>query len=69
MAVWGTGPVGLFAIQSAKVLDAERIIAIETVPERVAMARKAGATDIVDFTKEDVYERIKELSKGKAPMS
>src|SRR5271154_6224403 len=34
VAIWGTGPVGLFAIQSAKVLGAERIIAIETVPER-----------------------------------
>jgi threonine dehydrogenase-like Zn-dependent dehydrogenase len=64
VAIWGTGPVGLFAIQSAKVLGAERIIAIETVPERAAMARKAGATDIVDFAKEDVYERIKEISKG-----
>ena len=49
VAIWGTGPVGLFAIQSAKVLGAERIIAIETVPERIAMARKAGATDIVNF--------------------
>ena len=64
VAVWGTGPVGLFAIQSAKVLGAERIIAIETVPERIAMARKAGATDIINFAKEDVYERIKEISKG-----
>ena len=52
VAVWGTGPVGLFAIQSAKVLGAERIIAIETVPERIAMARKAGATDIVNFAEE-----------------
>lgn len=64
IAVWGTGPVGLFAIQSAKVLGAERIIAIETVPERVAMAKQAGATDIIDFKSEDVFERIKEISKG-----
>jgi threonine dehydrogenase-like Zn-dependent dehydrogenase len=63
-AVRGTGPVGLFAIQSAKVLGAERIIAIETVPERIAMARKAGATDIVNFAQDDVFERIKEISKG-----
>ena len=63
VAIWGTGPVAV-AIQSAKVLGAERIIAIETVPERIAMARKAGATDIVDFAKEDVFERIKEISKG-----
>ncbi len=64
VAIWGAGPVGLFAIQSAKVMGAERIIAIETVPERIAMAKQAGATDIIDFVKEDVYERIKEISKG-----
>ncbi len=64
VAIWGAGPVGLFAIQSAKVMGAERIIAIETVPERIAMAKQAGATDIIDFAEEDVYERIKEISKG-----
>ncbi|UDL94340.1 glutathione-dependent formaldehyde dehydrogenase [Lichenihabitans sp. PAMC28606] len=64
IAIWGCGPVGLFAIQSAKVLGAERIIAIDTVPERIAMARKSGATDIIDFAQEDVYERIVEISKG-----
>ena len=64
-AIWGVGPVGYFAIQSAKVMGAERIIAIETVPERIALARKAGATDIIDFAQEDVYERILEISKGK----
>ena len=41
VAIWGTGPVGLFAIQSAKVLGAERIIAIETVPERDRHGAKA----------------------------
>ena len=64
VAIWGAGPVGLFAIQSAKVLGAERIIVIETVPERIAMARKAGATDIIDYASEDVYERIRDISKG-----
>ncbi len=64
VAIWGAGPVGLFAIQSAKVLGAERIIAIETVPERIALAKKAGATDIIDYASEDVFERIKEISKG-----
>ena len=64
VAIWGAGPVGIFAIQSAKVMGAERIIAIETVPERIAMAKRAGATDIIDFADEDVYERIKEISKG-----
>ena len=64
VAIWGAGPVGLFAIQSAKVMGAERIIAIETVPERIALAGQAGATDIIDFANEDVYERILEISKG-----
>ncbi|GLS42819.1 zinc-dependent alcohol dehydrogenase [Methylobacterium brachythecii] len=64
IAIWGAGPVGLFAIQSAKIMGAERIIVIEAVPERIAMARKAGATDIIDFEHEDVFERIKEISKG-----
>ena len=64
IAIWGAGPVGLFAIQSAKIMGAERIIAIETVPERIELARKYGATDIIDFMKEDVFERIKEISKG-----
>ena len=64
VAIWGCGPVGLFAIQSAKIMGAERIIAIETVPERIALATKFGATDIIDFKKEDVFERIKEISKG-----
>jgi threonine dehydrogenase-like Zn-dependent dehydrogenase len=64
VAVWGAGPVGYFAIQSAKVLGAGRIIAIETVPERIALAKKGGATDIVDFEREDVFARIKDISKG-----
>ena len=65
VAIWGAGPVGLFAIQSAKIMGAERIIAIEKVPERIAMATKAGATDIINFDNEDVYERILEISRGK----
>ena len=64
VAVWGAGPVGLFAILSAVHMGAGRVIAIESVPERIAMARRAGATDIIDFTKEDVLERIKEISNG-----
>jgi threonine dehydrogenase-like Zn-dependent dehydrogenase len=64
IAIWGAGPVGFFAIQSAKLMGAERIIAIDTVPERLALAKKAGATDIIDFEKEDVFERIKEITKG-----
>jgi len=67
IAIWGAGPVGFFAIQSARIMGAERIIVIETVPERIALARKAGATDIIDFANEDVFERIKEITKGQGP--
>ena len=64
IAVWGAGPVGLFAIKSAIVMGAERVIAIETVPARIALAKKAGATDIIDYNTEDVLERINEITKG-----
>ena len=64
IAVWGAGPVGLFAIKSAIVMGASRVIAIESVPERMTLAKTAGATDVIDFTKEDVLERINEITKG-----
>ena len=64
VAVWGAGPVGLFAIKSALIMGAERVIAIESVPERINLARAAGATEIIDFTQEDVLEQIKEITKG-----
>ncbi len=64
IAVWGCGPVGLFAIRSAFMLGAERVIAIDTVPERLAMAREAGAIT-VDFKEDDVYERIQDLTGGR----
>ena len=64
VAIWGAGPVGLFVIKSAIILGAERVIAIDSVPERMELARKAGATDVIDHSKEDVIERIKEISKG-----
>ena len=43
IAIWGCGPVGQFAIRSAFLLGAERVIAIDTVPERLQLARDAGA--------------------------
>ena len=64
VAVWGCGPVGLFAIRSAFMLGAERVIAIDTVPERLALARDAGAV-IVDFKEDDVYEKINDLTAGR----
>ncbi|HVX75532.1 MAG TPA: zinc-dependent alcohol dehydrogenase [Bradyrhizobium sp.] len=64
VAVWGCGPVGQLAIKSALLLGAEHVIAIDTVPERLALARRSGAT-VLDFMKEDVYDRIQELTKGR----
>jgi threonine dehydrogenase-like Zn-dependent dehydrogenase len=64
IAIWGCGPVGQMAIRSAFILGAERVLAIDTVPERLALARQAGALTI-DFRKEDVYERIQDLTSGR----
>ena len=64
IAVFGCGPVAQFAIRSAFLLGAERVIAIDTVPERLSLAAKAGAITI-DFMKEDVYDRIQELTHGR----
>ena len=46
-------------------MGAREIIVIETVPERIALARRAGATAIIDFAREDVYQRILDISAGK----
>lgn len=64
IAVWGCGPVGQFAIRSAFMLGAARVIAIDTVPERLALAASAGAITI-DFKQDDVYDRIQELTHGR----
>ncbi|WP_322516721.1 zinc-dependent alcohol dehydrogenase [Rhodopseudomonas palustris] len=64
VAIWGCGPVGQFAIKSAFLLGAERVIAIDTVPERLEMARASGAITI-DFKHDDVYDRIQELTQGR----
>ena len=64
IAVFGCGPVAQFSIRSAFLLGAERVIAIDTVPERLKMAEAAGAITI-DFMKEDVYDRIQELTHGR----
>jgi threonine dehydrogenase-like Zn-dependent dehydrogenase len=69
IAVFGAGPVGQFAIASAVILGAERVIAIDELPYRLAMARnRAGATDTINFAEEpDVVEQLKELSGGRGP--
>ena len=69
VAIWGAGPVGLFAIRSAVIMGAEKVVSIDTVPERIALAKKAGATHTIDFAKEDVLERLKEITNGQGPDS
>jgi threonine dehydrogenase-like Zn-dependent dehydrogenase len=64
IAIWGCGPVGQFAIRSAFLLGAGRVIAVDTVPERLALARQAGA-DTLDFKEVDVYDRIQEMTEGR----
>jgi threonine dehydrogenase-like Zn-dependent dehydrogenase len=66
IAVFGAGPVGQFAIRSAFLLGAERVIAIESVPERLAMAAAAGA-ETLDESEGDVLERLRELTGGLGP--
>jgi threonine dehydrogenase-like Zn-dependent dehydrogenase len=68
IAVWGCGPVGQFAIRSARLFGAERVIAIDRFPERLRMAREqAGATTVLNYEDVDVHEALKELTGGRGP--
>jgi threonine dehydrogenase-like Zn-dependent dehydrogenase len=66
VAVWGCGPVGQFAIRSAKLLGAGRVIAIDTVPERLQMAAEGGA-ETLDSLEDDVFTELKEMTGGLGP--
>jgi threonine dehydrogenase-like Zn-dependent dehydrogenase len=68
VAVWGAGPVGQFAIASARLLGAERIIAIDRFVPRLKLAKeRAGATDIINYEETDVAEALDELTGGRGP--
>ena len=68
IAVWGAGPVGQLAIASAKLLGAERIIAIDRFPYRLQMAvEKAGATDVINYEQQDVLETLRDLTADRGP--
>jgi len=68
IAVWGAGPVGQFAIASAKLLGAERIIAIDRFDYRLEMAtKKAGATDVINYERQDVRDTLLEWTAGRGP--
>ena len=66
VAIWGGGPVGQFAIRSALLLGAERVIAIDREPARLAMAAAAGA-EVLDFGEEHVTQRLTEVTAGRGP--
>lgn len=67
IAIWGCGPVGQFAIQSAWMLGAGRVIAIDCVPERLKMAQDLGHAETINFEEENVYEALMAMTKGKGP--
>lgn len=63
VAVWGCGPVGLFAIQSAIVMGASKVIAIDHYPHRLELAKQLGA-EVINFRTTDVREALMEMSGG-----
>jgi threonine dehydrogenase-like Zn-dependent dehydrogenase len=69
VAVWGCGPVGQFAIASALLLGAERVIAIDRFPYRLRMAAEgAGATDLINYEEvHSTYDALMELTAGRGP--
>lgn len=66
IAVWGCGPVGQMAIRSCFLLGAKRVIAIDEVPERLAMAR-AGGAETLDFRDRNIQQTLMEMTQGLGP--
>ncbi len=69
VAVWGCGPVGQFAIKSAYLLGAERVIAIDDNPDRLRMAAEDGKAQTINFDDVDIYEKLKHMTGGLGPDS
>ena len=67
VAVWGCGPVGQFAIRSAYMLGAERVIAIDRFDYRLRMAREHGHAETIDYEQTDVQDALKEMTGGRGP--
>lgn len=67
VAIWGCGPVGQFAIKSAYLLGAERVIAIDNAPERLRMAAEQGGALTLNFDDEDIFDKLKEMTGGLGP--
>ncbi|GCE09562.1 zinc-dependent alcohol dehydrogenase [Dictyobacter aurantiacus] len=67
VAVWGCGPVGQFAIQSAYLLGAERVIAIDRYPDRLQMAKEQSKAEVINYEGQDVVELLKQATGGRGP--
>lgn len=67
VAVWGCGPVGQFAIQSAYLLGAERVIAIDRFPERLRMAREVSRAETINYEEVNVLDALKTITGGRGP--
>ena len=67
IAVWGCGPVGQFAIASAYLLGAERVIAIDRFPYRLRMAREKAGAETINYEEIDVYDTLMEMTGGRGP--
>ncbi|HEX8627411.1 MAG TPA: zinc-dependent alcohol dehydrogenase, partial [Catenuloplanes sp.] len=67
VAVWGAGAVGQFAIASAYLLGAERVIAIDRFPYRLQIARDRAGAETINYEETDVLETLKELTAGRGP--
>lgn len=67
VAVWGCGPVGQFAIRSAFLLGASRVIAIDHIPERLRLAEEYGRAETLDYSDGDLLKRLREMTAGRGP--
>jgi len=67
VAVWGCGPVGQFTLKSCRWFGAEKLIAIDDVPERLEMAKRESGAETINFDNENVYDRLMELTNGIGP--
>jgi threonine dehydrogenase-like Zn-dependent dehydrogenase len=67
VAVWGCGPVGQFAIKSAWMLGAGRVVAIDREPERLRMAADRGKAETINMDYVDVFDGLKDMTGGRGP--
>jgi threonine dehydrogenase-like Zn-dependent dehydrogenase len=67
VAVWGCGPVGQFAIKSAYMLGAERVIAIDRIQSRLEIARDRAGAEVIDYEEHDTLEALEEMTGGRGP--